>query len=136
MLPHTLALGLPDAFARRVARNTQLILLEESNLARVADPAAGSGGIEALTAKLCEQAWALFQQIEAAGGIWSALETDLLQQQVAETRAQRMKNIARRKDALIGVSEFANLPETIPTCSMPSLCACRPMARRNSYSSP
>ena len=49
VLPHTLALGLPDAFARRAARNTQLVLLEESNLAKVSDPAAGSGGIETLT---------------------------------------------------------------------------------------
>ena len=49
VLPHTLALGLPDPFARRVARNTQLVLLEESNLAKVSDPAAGSGGIETLT---------------------------------------------------------------------------------------
>ncbi len=64
VLPHTLALGLPDPFARRVARNTQLVLLEESNLARVADPAAGSGGIETLTRQLCEAAWSLFQEIE------------------------------------------------------------------------
>ena len=64
VLPHTAALGLPDAFARRVARNTQLILLEESNLAKVADPAAGSGAIEDLTAKLCAAAWAQFQEIE------------------------------------------------------------------------
>ena len=49
VLPHTLALGLPDPFARRAARNTQLVLLEESNLAKVSDPAAGSGGIETLT---------------------------------------------------------------------------------------
>src|SRR5437764_10196282 len=63
VLPHTLALGLPDPFARRVARNTQLVLLEESNLAKVSDPAAGSGGIEALTQQLCEAAWTLFQQI-------------------------------------------------------------------------
>ena len=68
VLPHTLALGLPDAFARRVARNTQLVLLEESNLAKVSDPAAGSGGIESLTRELCETAWALFQEIEKAGG--------------------------------------------------------------------
>ena len=54
VLPHTLALGLPDAFARRVARNTQLVLLEESNLAKVSDPAAGSGGIETLTRELCD----------------------------------------------------------------------------------
>ena len=63
-LPHTAALGLPDAFARRVARNTQLILLEESNLARVADPAAGSGAIEDLTGELCAAAWTLFQTSE------------------------------------------------------------------------
>ncbi len=57
VLPFTAALGLPDAFARRVARNTQLVLLEESNLAKVADPAAGSGGIEDLTDQLCRAAW-------------------------------------------------------------------------------
>ena len=53
VLPFTAALGLPDRFARRIARNMQLLLLEESNLARVADPAAGSGAIEDLTEKLC-----------------------------------------------------------------------------------
>ena len=53
VLPHTAALGLPDAFARRVARNIQLILLDESNLARVTDPAAGSGALESLTEQLC-----------------------------------------------------------------------------------
>ena len=57
VLPHTAPLGLPDAFARRVARNTQLVLLEESNLARVADPAAGSGALEAMTQELCTAAW-------------------------------------------------------------------------------
>ena len=71
VLPHTAALGLPDAFARRVARNTQLILLEESNLAKVSDPAAGSGAIEDVTTKLCAAAWKHFQEIEAAGGCWS-----------------------------------------------------------------
>src|SRR5260221_10151050 len=59
VLPHTLALGLPDAFARRAARNSQLVLLEESNLAKVSDPAAGSGGVESLTQRLCEAAWTL-----------------------------------------------------------------------------
>ena len=72
-LPFTQALGLPDAFARRIARNTQLILEEESNLAKVSDPAAGSGGIEALTDELCRTAWTLFQEIEAAGGADEAL---------------------------------------------------------------
>jgi methylmalonyl-CoA mutase len=110
-LPHTAALGLPDAFARRVARNTQLVLLEESNLYRVADPAAGSGGIEDLTARLCAAAWAQFQDIEKAGGVWKALETGLAQQKVAAVRAERQKAVARRKDAIVGVSDFPNLHE-------------------------
>lgn len=114
VLPHTLALGLPDPFARRVARNTQLILLEESNLAKVTDPAAGSGGIETLTTQLCTRAWSLFQEIERAGGIWAALEANLLQPKIAEVRAAREKNIARRKDVVTGVSEFANLSEKVP----------------------
>lgn len=114
VLPHTLALGLPDAFARRVARNTQLILLEESNLDKVADPAAGSGGIEMLTTQLCTRAWELFQQIEKAGGIWATLESNWLQRKVMEVRAAREKNVARRKDIIVGTSEFANLPEKSP----------------------
>jgi methylmalonyl-CoA mutase len=111
VLPHTLALGLPDGFARRAARNTQLVLLEESNLAKVADPAAGSGGIEALTQQLCEAAWALFQEIEKAGGAFAALEQNLIQRKVAATRAARETNIARRKEVLTGASEFPNLHE-------------------------
>ncbi|MFX6304011.1 methylmalonyl-CoA mutase family protein, partial [Acinetobacter baumannii] len=77
VLPHTLARGLPDPFARRVARNTQLVLLEESNLAKVSDPAAGSGGIEALTRELCAAAWALLQETEKAGGLFAALEQNI-----------------------------------------------------------
>src|SRR3954470_853522 len=111
VLPHTLALGLPDPFARRAARNTQLVLLEESNLAKVSDPAAGSGGIETLTQQLCEAAWALFQEIEKAGGIFAALEQNLIQRKVAATRAVREANIARRKEVLTGASEFPNLHE-------------------------
>jgi methylmalonyl-CoA mutase len=113
VLPHTLALGLPDAFARRAARNTQLVLLEESNLAKVADPAAGSGGIETLTEQLCDAAWALFQEIEKAGGVFAALEQNLIQKKVAATRAMREANIARRKEVLTGASEFPNLHETL-----------------------
>jgi methylmalonyl-CoA mutase len=111
VLPHTLALGLPDPFARRAARNTQLVLLEESNLAKVSDPAAGSGGIETLTKQLCEAAWSLFQEIEKAGGLFAALEQGLLQRKVAATRAVREANIAKRRDVLTGASEFPNLHE-------------------------
>jgi methylmalonyl-CoA mutase len=111
VLPHTLALGLPDPFARRAARNTQLVLLEESNLAKVSDPAAGSGGIETLTRELCEAAWSLFQEIEKAGGVFAALEQNLIQRKVAATRAVREANIARRREVLTGASEFPNLHE-------------------------
>jgi methylmalonyl-CoA mutase len=111
VLPFTSAQGLPDRFARRTARNTQLVLLEESNLAKVADPAAGAGGIEDLTEKLCRAAWAQFQEIERAGGAWAALEQGLIQKQVAAVRAEREQAVARRKDALIGTSNFPDLDE-------------------------
>src|SRR4029079_1470197 len=104
VLPYTAALGVPDALARRLARNTQTILTEESNLHRVADPAAGSGAIEALTDQLCARAWALFQDIERAAGAAAALEAGLIQQAVAKVRAEREANIARRKDPLVGTS--------------------------------
>jgi methylmalonyl-CoA mutase len=109
--PFTAALGLPDAFARRVARNTQLILLEESNLFRVSDPAAGSGGIEALTAQMSQAAWTLFQEIEAAGGAAAALEQGLIQKKIAATRTAREAATARRKDAITGTSDYPNLGE-------------------------
>jgi methylmalonyl-CoA mutase len=112
VLPHTLARGLPDPFARRVARNTQLLLLEESNLAKVSDPAAGAGGIETLTAQLCEAAWALFQETEKAGGAFAALQQGLIQGKVAATCKARAANIAKRRDVLTGASEFPNLHES------------------------
>ena len=119
VLPHTLALGLPDAFARRVARNTQLVLLEESNLAKVSDPAAGSGGIEKLTQATVQAAWSLFQEIEKAGGVFAALEQGLIQSKVAATRKAREANVARRKDVLTGASEFPNLHESqVAVCRM------------------
>ena len=120
VLPFTSALGLPDGFARRVARNTQLILLEESNLAKVADPAAGSGGIEALTEELCRSAWTLFQGIEKAGGVTAALKSGLIQKAVAETRAAREKAVATRKDPLTGTSEFPHLSEVPVDVLMPA----------------
>jgi methylmalonyl-CoA mutase len=123
VLPHSLALGLPDAFTRRVARNTQLILLEESNLAKVADPSAGSGGIEALTRELCETAWALFQEIEKAGGVFAALQHGLIQGKVAATRTARAANIAKRRDVLTGASEFPNLNEADVAVEMPAPAA-------------
>ncbi len=114
VLPHTAAIGLPDAFARRVARNTQLILLEESNLAKVSDPAAGSGAIEDMTNKLSAAAWSQFQEIDKAGGAWAALERGLIQKNVAAVRAEREKAAARRKDAITGTSDYPDLHEKLP----------------------
>jgi methylmalonyl-CoA mutase len=113
-LPHTAPLGLPDAFARRAARNTQLVLLEESNLARVADPAAGSGALEAITEQLCTAAWQDFQQIEKSGGAWAALEAGSIQEAVGAMRAERQKAFARGKDILTGANAFPNIHEAMP----------------------
>ncbi len=111
VLPFSAALGLPDAFARRIARSTQTILIEEANLHRVADPAAGSGAIESLTDQLCAKAWSLFQEIERAGGSFEALKAGLIQKTVAKVRAEREANIASRKDPVIGTSDFPDLAE-------------------------
>lgn len=127
VLPLSSALGLPDGFTRRMARNTQLILLEESNLWRVADPAAGAGGIESLTEQLATKAWAAFQAIEAAGGIVPTLAAGTLQKEIAETRAARAKAIASRKDAITGTSEFPNVfeapVETLQPAARPAAAA-------------
>ncbi|GJE17321.1 methylmalonyl-CoA mutase subunit beta [Methylobacterium marchantiae] len=111
VLPYTASLGLADAFARRVARNSQIVLIEESNLARVADPAAGAGGFEALTEELTTTAWAAFQAIEREGGIIASLQSGAIQGRIGETRAIRAKNVATRRDPITGASEFPFLAE-------------------------
>ncbi len=111
VVPHTRAAGLPDGFARRLARNTQSILLEESNLAKVMDPSAGSGAIENRTAQLCDAAWSLFQEIEAAGGLLNALEQGLLQGRITSAKAERAAQVASRKYPITGVSEYPALDE-------------------------
>ncbi len=126
VLPFTAALGLPDAFARRVARNTQLILLEESNLWRVADPAAGAGGFEALTDALCEKAWSLFQEIEREGGIVASLRQGALQGRIATVRAAREKAAATRKEPITGTTEFPNLHEAPVTVLLPAAPVAEP----------
>ncbi len=111
VLPFTQALGLPDALARRLARNTQLLLLEESNLGRVADPVAGAGVFEALTDALCEKAWDLFREIETASGLFAALSSGAFQDKVSLAREARRKAVATRRAPLTGTSEFPNIHE-------------------------
>ncbi|AMU56081.1 methylmalonyl-CoA mutase small subunit [Mycobacteroides abscessus] len=97
------------AFAARIARNTQLLLIEESHVARVLDPGGGSWFIEYLTESLAQQAWSLFTEIEAAGGFEAA--TELIRERIAATRAQRADDIAHRRTSVTGVNEFPNLAE-------------------------
>lgn len=109
--PFDSAVGLSDAFARRIARNTQAILLEESHLARVVDPAGGSWYVEQLTDELAHAAWAWFQEIERAGGQRAALGSGLVRERVAATWAERSVALAKRREPITGVSEFPNLDE-------------------------
>jgi methylmalonyl-CoA mutase len=111
VLPFTAALGLPDAFARRCARNTQHVLLDEANLWRVADPAAGAGGFEALTDALCTEAWAQFQAIEREGGLAASLRSGALPGRLAALRRSRDADLATRRQPITGTSEFPDLHE-------------------------
>jgi methylmalonyl-CoA mutase len=111
VLPFTAARGLADAFARRVARNTQLVLLEEAGIARVADPAAGTGWSERLGSALCGAAWTLFQEIEFAGGAAAALECGLIQGKVAHARTVRERALAERRETLVGANEFPDISD-------------------------
>jgi len=106
VLPFTWALGAPDRFARRIARNVQLVLQEESSLGRVADPVGGSWYLEKLTAELAAKAWPLFQDIEGKGGIVAALSSGALQDDIARVAAARAKAIATGRLELTGVSGF------------------------------
>lgn len=105
------AVGVSEAFSARIARNTNLLLLEESNLGRVLDPGAGSWYIEDLTAQVAVKSWEFFQQIEAAGGYRAALDAGLVSERIATTRARRESDIAHRKTSVTGINEFPNLGE-------------------------
>lgn len=106
VLPFTVALGKPDAFARRVARNIQIVCQEESNLGRVADPAGGSWYVEQLTEDLARKAWEMFQDIEARGGMLPGLTTGYVQEMIAKTADARAKAIATGRAELTGISAF------------------------------
>ncbi|SFD93719.1 methylmalonyl-CoA mutase subunit beta [Blastococcus tunisiensis] len=112
--PFDAALGLPDAFSRRIARNTQSLLVEEGHLARVLDPAGGSWYVESLTDSLARAAWEWFTEIERAGGLAAALDSGLVRDRIAAAWDERAKRLATRKDAITGVSEFPNLAEKLP----------------------
>ncbi|OZD10221.1 methylmalonyl-CoA mutase small subunit [Rhodococcus sp. 06-235-1A] len=105
------AAGVSKTFAARIARNTQLLLLEEAHLGRVLDPGAGSWYIEELTAAVAAKAWEFFQTIEASGGFRAAVDDGSLVAAIEKTRAERDSDIAHRVTPLTGVNEFPNLAE-------------------------
>ncbi|MBK8176247.1 MAG: methylmalonyl-CoA mutase small subunit [Rhodospirillales bacterium] len=109
--PFGAALGLADELGRRIARNTQVILAEESNLAKVIDPAGGSWYVESRTDDLAQAAWAEFQAIEKAGGMASVIADGSFAGKIAAAFAEREVALSKRRDPLTGVSEFPNILE-------------------------
>ena len=112
VLPFDSALGRPDTFGRRIARNTSHLLISESHLARVADPAGGSYAVEALTDDLAAAAWTVLGEIEDGGDLDAA---------IADVVAAREQQVATRKRPITGLTEFPNLAETLPERSGPGL---------------
>jgi methylmalonyl-CoA mutase len=101
----------PDDFSQRIARNTQLVLQTECHLDHVIDPVGGSWFVENLTAELATRAWDLFQQVEKLGGMEAALRAGFPQQTVASTASEKFKAVARRRDSIVGVNQYANPKE-------------------------
>ena len=111
--PFDAAIGQPDRLARRVARNVHALLVEESHVARVIDPAGGSWYVEDLTEQLAAKAWAWFQEIERSGGLRAALAAGIIGGRWAASRERRRDALARRQEAVTGVSEFPLVGETL-----------------------
>src|SRR5699024_1405208 len=91
----------PDPFSRRIARNQQLVLREESFIDKVADPAAGSYYVEQLTDQIGEQAWTIFQNIEKEGGLFQAIEDGFVQEAIQESRNRRDHAVAERERTFV-----------------------------------
>jgi methylmalonyl-CoA mutase len=109
--PFDAAIGISTPFSRRIARNTQALLMEESHLARVIDPAGGSWYVESLTDGLANAAWRFFQEVEAEGGAAAVLESGYLAERIATVRSAHEKAVATRRVPITGVSEFPDLDE-------------------------
>jgi methylmalonyl-CoA mutase len=107
----------PDDFGQRLARNTQLVLQKECEMAHVIDPAGGSWYVETLTAELAARAWSLFQEIEKRGGMAAALAAGFPQAAIALTAAEKIKAVRQRRQSIIGVNQYANAREKAPQVS-------------------
>ncbi|MFI5045920.1 MAG: methylmalonyl-CoA mutase [Acidimicrobiia bacterium] len=100
------AIALPSEFAARIARNTQLVLAEESGVTHVVDPLGGSYYVEALTASLANEAWKLIEEVETLGGITKALESGMPKLRIEEAAARRQARVDRGDDVIVGVNKY------------------------------
>ena len=114
VLPYDTVSGLPERFGRRLARNTQILLADESNVGRVTDPGGGSWYLESLTDQVAAAVWARFQEVERAGGPVRALADGLLHEWVATATEARERDLATRRRPVTGVSMFPATGVTAP----------------------
>jgi methylmalonyl-CoA mutase len=103
----------PDEFSRRIARNQQILMQEECELTRTIDPAGGSYYVEWLTDQIAQKAWALFQKVETAGGMYKALASGSVEDSIGKLRADRIKKIQQRRDEIVGVNAYPNANEKL-----------------------
>jgi methylmalonyl-CoA mutase len=129
-VPFDAAAGLPDAFSRRIARNTALILQEEARLHRVIDTPGGSWYLDWLSDQVAQKAWAIFQELERGGGMLQALADGSVANQIDSAFVPRARNLARRKEGITGVSEFPNVNEPPVVRPAPDRAALRAAATR------
>ena len=125
VLPFDVTYKASDEFSERIARNQQLLLKEESNFDKVIDPAAGSYYIESLTAMIAEQAWKIFLDIQNNGGFLACIENGSIVAQVKETADKRKKDVASRKEILLGTNQFPNFNELAAEKIANKECACK-----------
>ena len=102
-------------FSSRIAGNIATVLKEESYFGKVANPVDGSYYIEEVSTKIAEKALELFKAIEAQGGFFKAFESEFIQQQIAEIRQEKIKQISQRRLSMVGVNKYPNLMETVPS---------------------
>ncbi len=114
VLPFDAVYEKPTEFSTRIARNVQLLLKEESHFDQVVDPAGGSYYIENLTASIAEQAWNLFLEVENKGGYIAAFNEGFIQSQVNDSADKKRKNLATRRETLLGTNQYPNFLETAP----------------------
>jgi methylmalonyl-CoA mutase len=105
------AIALPTEFSARIARNTQLILQEETGITHVVDPLAGSYYVESLTAELADKAWALIEEVEAMGGMTKAVASGMPKLRIEETAARRQAMIDRGDEVIVGVNKYRKAKE-------------------------